>query len=103
MNNWGGLRFFLLLFPAGIFIWAAGERRRRAAMPPGALNQLEAEENYGPIDKKLECMFCHSKNCVRTETKRFMFKETKTKTLQPVLQISLHLQRQGQDHRKKIE
>ncbi|MCC7299911.1 MAG: hypothetical protein IT583_02400 [Verrucomicrobia bacterium] len=64
--NWGCLSF-LILFPAGIFIWAAGERRRRAAMPPEELKELEAEEKYGHIDDKLECIFCHSKNCVRTK------------------------------------
>lgn len=63
--NWGCLSF-IVLFPAGIFIWAAGERRRRAALPPEELKKLEAEEDYGPIDEKLECIFCHSKNCVRT-------------------------------------
>jgi|GEM_PF-4252558 len=62
--NWGCLSF-LILFPAGIFIWAAGERRRRAALPKAALEKLEAEEKYGHIDDKLECIFCHSKNCVR--------------------------------------
>jgi hypothetical protein len=64
--NWGCLSF-LILFPAGVFIWAAGERRRRAAMPLKELQKLEAEEDYGPIDENLECIFCHSKNCVRTK------------------------------------
>jgi len=64
--NWGCLTF-LILFPAGIFIWARGEQRRRAALPPEELKKLEAEEDYGPIDKKLECIFCHYKNCVRTK------------------------------------
>jgi hypothetical protein len=63
--NWGCLSF-LILFPTGIFIWAAGERRRRAALPPDELKKLEDEEDYGPIDEKMECIFCHSKNCVRT-------------------------------------
>lgn len=62
--NWGCLSF-LILFPAGIFIWAAGERRRRAALPPEELKKLEAEEEYGPIDPKLECVFCKHRNCVR--------------------------------------
>ena len=62
--NWGCLSF-LILFPAGIFIWAAGEMRRRKAMPPEKLNNLEAEEDFGPINEKLECIFCHSKNSVR--------------------------------------
>ena len=63
--NWGCLSF-LILFPAGIFIWVRGEMRRRNALPPEELKKLEAEEDYGPIDEKLECIFCHSKNCVRT-------------------------------------
>ncbi|MFA6172325.1 MAG: hypothetical protein WC701_01445 [Kiritimatiellales bacterium] len=69
--NWGCLSF-LILFPVGIVIWAAGERRRRAAMPTDALNKLEAEEDYGPIDEKLECIFCHSKNCVRSQAAHFI-------------------------------
>ena len=63
--NWGCLTF-LILFPVGIFIWAVGEKRRRDAMPPEELEKLEADEDYGPIDPKLECIFCHSKKCVRT-------------------------------------
>lgn len=62
-----GCLSFLILFPAGIFIWARGEMRRRNAMPPEELAKLEADEDYGPIDEKLECIFCHSKNCVRTQ------------------------------------
>ena len=65
--SWGFLSF-IILFPAGIFIWAAGEKRRRDAMPPEELKELEADEDYGPIDPKLECIFCHSKNCVRTQS-----------------------------------
>jgi hypothetical protein len=61
-----GCLSFLILFPVGIFIWARGEVRRRNAMPPEELAKLEAEEAYGPLDEKLECIFCHSKNCVRT-------------------------------------
>lgn len=68
MNNWGCLSFFLLFLPAGILIWAAGERRRRAALPPDELKKLEDEEDYGLIDENLECIFCHSKNGVRTQT-----------------------------------
>jgi len=48
-TNWGCLSF-LILFPAGIFIWAAGEMRRRASMPKEELEKLEAEEKYGHID-----------------------------------------------------
>ena len=62
--NWGCLSF-LILFPAGIFIWAAGERRRRAALPPEELKNLEADEDFGSIDEKLECIFCHFTKCVR--------------------------------------
>ena len=62
--NWGCLSF-IILFPVGIFIWAAGERQRRAALPLEELKKLEAEEDFGPIDEKLKCIFCHSKNCVR--------------------------------------
>jgi hypothetical protein len=65
--NWGCLTF-LILFPAGIFIWAAGEMRRRKALPPEELKELEADEKYGAIDPELECIFCHSKNCVRAQT-----------------------------------
>ena len=65
--SWGFLSFIILL-PAGIFIWAAGEKRRRDAMPPEELEKLEADEDYGSIDEKLECIFCHSKNCVRTQS-----------------------------------
>ncbi len=68
--NWGCLSF-LILFPAGIFIWAAGERRRRAALPPEELKNLEADEDFGSIAAKLECIFCHSKNCVRTRNKTY--------------------------------
>jgi hypothetical protein len=67
MNNWGCLSFFLLFLPAGILIWAAGERRRRTALPPDELKKLEDEEDYGLIDENLECIFCHSKNCVRAK------------------------------------
>jgi len=66
--NWGCLSF-LILFPVGILIWARGEMRRRMSMPPEELAKLEADEDYGPIDPKLECIFCHSKNCVRTQRK----------------------------------
>lgn len=66
--NWGCLSF-LILFPVGILIWARGEHRRRMSMPPEELEKLEAEEDYGPIDENLECIFCHSKNCVRTQLK----------------------------------
>ncbi len=65
--TWGCLSF-LILFPVGIFIWAAGEKHRRAALPPEELKTLEAEENYGPLDEKLECIFCHSKNGVRARS-----------------------------------
>jgi len=65
--NWGCLSF-IILFPAGIFIWAAGERRRRAAMPPEELKNLEDEERYGEINEPVECIYCHQKNCVRTIT-----------------------------------
>lgn len=64
--NWGCLTF-LILFPAGIFIWAAGEKRRRDALPKDELQKLEDDEDYGDIDPELECIFCHSKNCVRTQ------------------------------------
>ena len=64
--SWGFLSFIILLL-AGIFIWAAGEKRRRDTMPPEELKELEADEDYGSIDEKLECIFCHSKNCVRTK------------------------------------
>lgn len=64
--NWGCLSF-IILFPVGIFIWARGEQRRRAALPTEELQKLEAEEDYGPIDENLECIFCHSRNCVRAE------------------------------------
>jgi hypothetical protein len=73
--NWGCLSF-LILFPAGILIWARGEMRRRMAMPPEELAKLEADEDYGPIDEKLECIFCHSKNCVRTQSNTRSLKET---------------------------
>lgn len=63
-----GCLSFLVLFPVGIFIWARGEMRRRNAMPSEELANLEADEDYGPIDEKLECIFCHSKNCVRTQS-----------------------------------
>lgn len=36
-------------------------------MPPEELKELEADEDYGSIDSKLECIFCHSQNCVRTQ------------------------------------
>ncbi len=62
-----GCLSFLILFPVGILIWARGEMRRRMSMPPEELAKLEAEEEYGLIDEKLECIFCHSKNCVRTQ------------------------------------
>ena len=55
--NWGCLSF-LILFPIGILIWAAGEKRRRVALPPDELKKLEDEENYGPIDPKMECFLC---------------------------------------------
>lgn len=64
MNS--GCLSFIILFPAGIFIWVAGENRRRASLPPDELKKLQAEEDYGSINEKLECIFCHSKNCVRT-------------------------------------
>ena len=64
--NWGCLSF-IILFPAGIFIWAAGERRRRAALPPEELKKLEDEENFGSINAELECIYCHQTNCVRTQ------------------------------------
>ncbi|MCU0856934.1 MAG: hypothetical protein MUC65_00830 [Pontiellaceae bacterium] len=35
-------------------------------MPPEELKNLEDEEKFGPINEKLNCIFCHSKNCVRT-------------------------------------
>jgi hypothetical protein len=57
----------LILFPVGILIWARGEMRRRMSMPPEELAKLEADEDYGPIDEKLECIFCHAGNCVRTQ------------------------------------
>lgn len=62
--NWGCLSF-LILFPAGIFIWAKGEMRRRSALPPEELKNLEADEDFGSIDPKLECVFCKHRNCVR--------------------------------------
>lgn len=65
--NWGCLSF-LILFPAGIFVWAAGEKRRRNAMPPDELKKLEDEEDYGEINPDIECIYCHSKNCVRTRS-----------------------------------
>ncbi len=66
-----GCLSFLILFPAGIFIWAAGEKQRRDALPPEELKKLEAEEDYGPLDEKLECIFCHSKNCVRAQNEDY--------------------------------
>ncbi len=65
--NWGCLSF-IFLFPAGIFIWVAGERRRRAALPPAELKKLEDEENFGFINAELECIYCHQKGSIRTKT-----------------------------------
>ncbi|MBM4152658.1 MAG: hypothetical protein FJ220_03935 [Kiritimatiellaceae bacterium] len=66
--NWGCLSC-LILFPVGFFIWVKNEVQRRNALPPNELKELEDEERYGKIDDDLECIFCHSKQCVRAEKK----------------------------------
>lgn len=62
--NWGCLSF-IILFPVGLIIWAKGEMRRRKAMPPAELEKLEAEEKHGEFESAIECIYCHSKNCIR--------------------------------------
>ena len=64
-----GCLLSLLLLPIALLVWVRKEQKKRMSMPPEELADLEAEEAFGKIDDSLECIFCHSKGCVRARRK----------------------------------
>jgi transcription elongation factor Elf1 len=56
----------LLLLPITLVIWVERERRRRAAMSPEERKARELEDQHGPIDETITCIYCKHNNCVRT-------------------------------------
>ncbi|QHI68168.1 hypothetical protein [Tichowtungia aerotolerans] len=55
----------LLLLPITLVIQTERNRRRRAAIPPDQLKEMDEEVKYGPYAPNLKCIYCKTKGKVR--------------------------------------
>lgn len=61
----------LLLLPVTMVIWTEKNRKRRAAIPPDQLKEMDDEVNYGPFDPNLQCIYCKNKGKVRRKQEEY--------------------------------
>lgn len=61
----------LILFPIFLVIWTEKNRRRRAAIPPDQLKEMDDETDYGSFDPELKCIYCKTKGKVRRKQEEY--------------------------------